>query len=237
MAVVLLLLAAAVCVAPWRPIAIDRLALLAPTAPHNGGPQHRSPSGLRPMGRADASTLSALRILPATMRDALGRIMARRAAASDPGALAQLLDLMAAALTAGLPAPDALAAVADALEDSRAELAQPLRSAAARMRLGATPGQAWQDVPRDECLAPVAPVLVRACEGGGSVRAALTHAADRMRAEAAAVATARAERAAVMVAGPLGLCFLPAFVCLGVVPVVVGLAGDMLPGFGPGQGL
>ena len=37
----------------------------------------------------------------------------------------------------------------------------------------------------------------------------------------------------VMVAGPLGLCFLPAFVCLGVVPVVLGLAGDILPGIAP----
>ena len=28
---------------------------------------------------------------------------------------------------------------------------------------------------------------------------------------------------------PLGLCFLPAFVCLGIVPTVVGIAG---PAFG-----
>jgi pilus assembly protein TadC len=54
-----------------------------------------------------------------------------------------------------------------------------------------------------------------------------------LRSEADAVATARAERAAVMVAGPLGLCFLPAFVCLGVLPVVVGLADGMLPGVLP----
>ena len=31
-----------------------------------------------------------------------------------------------------------------------------------------------------------------------------------------------------LIAGPLGLCFLPAFVCLGIVPVVAGLAGDVL---------
>ncbi|HTY29142.1 MAG TPA: type II secretion system F family protein, partial [Mycobacterium sp.] len=29
------------------------------------------------------------------------------------------------------------------------------------------------------------------------------------------------------IAGPLGLCFLPAFVCLGIVPVVAGLADDV----------
>ena len=39
---------------------------------------------------------------------------------------------------------------------------------------------------------------------------------------------ARAERAGVLVTGPLGLCFLPAFICLGIVPVVVGLASSVL---------
>ena len=33
---------------------------------------------------------------------------------------------------------------------------------------------------------------------------------------------------AVLIAGPLGLCFLPAFVCLGIVPVVAALARDLL---------
>ena len=46
--------------------------------------------------------------------------------------------------------------------------------------------------------------------------------------------TDASERASVLVAGPLGLCFLPAFVCLGVLPVVVGLADGMLPGSGAG---
>jgi hypothetical protein len=29
---------------------------------------------------------------------------------------------------------------------------------------------------------------------------------------------------------PLGLCFLPAFICLGVVPVVAGVGGQVLSG-------
>ena len=41
-------------------------------------------------------------------------------------------------------------------------------------------------------------------------------------------ADARAQRASVLIAGPLGLCYLPAFVCLGIVPIVAGLAGDVL---------
>jgi hypothetical protein len=34
----------------------------------------------------------------------------------------------------------------------------------------------------------------------------------------------------VLISGPLGLCFLPAFVCLGIVPVIAGLAGRVLGG-------
>ena len=224
MALLFLLLAAALCVAPWQSVAVNRLAALPPLPSAFGRP---------PRNSIAARLLDASRF-PPSIRNALARITGGRAGSPDPGALAQLLDLVAAALTAGLPAPDALTAVADALDSSCPDLASPLRSASARMRLGATPGEAWRDVPGAESLAPVAAVLVRACEGGGSVRAALSHAADRMRSEADAAATARAERAAVMVAGPLGLCFLPAFVCLGVVPVVVGLADGMLPGFGTG---
>ena len=59
-------------------------------------------------------------------------------------------------------------------------------------------------------------------------RKELPELADQSRHEAADAASAAAERASVLIAGPLGLCYLPAFVCLGIVPVVAGLAGDVL---------
>ncbi|NEA86457.1 hypothetical protein G3I53_10480, partial [Streptomyces sp. SID14436] len=52
------------------------------------------------------------------------------------------------------------------------------------------------------------------------------------RAEWARAGTARARRAAVLVTAPVGLCFLPAFVAVGVLPVVIGLAGGVLGGGG-----
>ena len=58
--------------------------------------------------------------------------------------------------------------------------------------------------------------------------AALGELAAQARHDAIAAADAVAERASVLVAGPLGLCYLPAFLCLGVIPVVAGLAGDVL---------
>ena len=38
------------------------------------------------------------------------------------------------------------------------------------------------------------------------------------------------ERAGVLAAAPLGLCFLPSFVCLGIVPIVVGIARGVFTG-------
>ena len=43
-----------------------------------------------------------------------------------------------------------------------------------------------------------------------------------------AQATARAERAGVLIALPLTLCFLPAFLVLGLAPVVISLGTALL---------
>jgi hypothetical protein len=41
-------------------------------------------------------------------------------------------------------------------------------------------------------------------------------------------AVARSQRVGVLVVAPLGLCFLPAFVLIGVVPLAAGLVGGLL---------
>src|SRR5690606_4930326 len=91
-----ILIVAALCLAPWRSRAVERLAMVTP-------PRPRSRNGSAPFGlaRPDLRRLG----LPGSV---LSRV-ATRSVAPDPGALAQLVDLLAAALTAGLPAPDALA--------------------------------------------------------------------------------------------------------------------------------
>src|SRR6185295_14356560 len=53
-------------------------------------------------------------------------------------------------------------------------------------------------------------------------------AADR-RSALTSAGLARARSAGVVAMAPLGLCFLPAFVCLGIVPIVLSLFGDVLP--------
>jgi pilus assembly protein TadC len=68
-------------------------------------------------------------------------------------------------------------------------------------------------------------VLIRAAESGSSVGGGLRALAVQLRAAAVARAETAVQRAGVWILAPLGLCFLPAFVCLGVLPLVLGIAG------------
>ena len=70
--------------------------------------------------------------------------------------------------------------------------------------------------------------MARAGEGGAPVAAAVARLAAEAREQARGRGVRRAERAGVLAVAPLGLCFLPAFVLLGVVPVVAGLVGPLL---------
>lgn len=54
--------------------------------------------------------------------------------------------------------------------------------------------------------------------------------AQGRRTAAARAAHVRVRRAGVLATAPLGLCFLPAFVLIGVVPVVIGLTSRFAQG-------
>ena len=141
--------------------------------------------------------------------------------------LALTVDLLAAALRAGQPVDAALASVA-ATADARtsAELAQ----VAGLLRLGADPPEAWAALLADPVLGGVARTACRSAESGIRLAGSLEQLARELRAETRAAAQAKAHRTAIWAMAPLGLCFLPAFVCVGVVPIVIGLAGGAFTG-------
>lgn len=128
-------------------------------------------------------------------------------------------DLLAVCLSGGVPVAGALAAVAAAM---REPIAGELRTVSALYRWGAAPSRAWTDAAPE--LAALGRILVRAGESGSSVVPALQALAADARASARARTEAAVRRAGVWVLAPLGACFLPAFVCLGVVPLVFGIA-------------
>jgi pilus assembly protein TadC len=131
-------------------------------------------------------------------------------------------DLLGVCLSAGVPVAGALAAVGETVPGP---LGAQLRTVAALYRLGAEPRRAWADVSGE--LAAVGRVLVRAGESGAAVVPALTSLAADTRSAQRAEAEAAVRRAGIWVLAPLGACFLPAFLCLGVVPLVLGIAGDV----------
>ncbi|MBM7458471.1 type II secretion system F family protein [Rhodococcus coprophilus] len=146
---------------------------------------------------------------------------------ADPNAVPAAFDLFAACLRAGMPAATAARAVA---ESAPPGFAAALRRGADRLALGADPADAWDGAGDDELLDDFARAARRSAKSGAPLSDTVAELAVRYRAEAEDRVAADIERAGVLVAGPLGLCFLPAFVCLGIVPVVIGLARDVLGG-------
>lgn len=140
----------------------------------------------------------------------------------DPMSVAAAWDLLAACLRSGLPVPTAITAVAGELPG---EPARALRAAADLLALGADPVAAWTPAMTCPETAALARGARRAAQSGTGLANLVGDLAADVRATASDAAEAAAQRAGVLITAPLGLCFLPAFVCLGIVPVVAGLAG------------
>ncbi|MEU6917707.1 type II secretion system F family protein [Streptomyces olindensis] len=138
-------------------------------------------------------------------------------------------DLLAACIAAGAGPVVAAQAVGEALGGP---VGDALARGAAEVRLGGEPGAAWRRLAAVPGAGGLARLLERADVSGLPAAAPVARLAAQARADWSRAATARARRAGVMVSAPVGLCFLPAFIAVGVLPVVIGLAGGVLGGGG-----
>ena len=134
-------------------------------------------------------------------------------------------EMLAACLHAGQPTRSAVDAVAGAIGGP---LGENLAAVGRRLMLGADPEDAWTVAAAEPCLAPLSRAMTRAALSGAPVADVLIRLAADARQEARALSAAAARKVGVRAVAPLGLCFLPAFVCLGIVPVIVGLATQVL---------
>lgn len=130
-----------------------------------------------------------------------------------------VVDLLVACLRAGRAVSDSLDAVADAWSGP---VQDHLRTASAQLQLGGDPEAVWRSWGSDPALAPLARAFARAARSGTSITTTLEHAATELRQVRRWSGQAQARSVGVRTAGPLGLCFLPAFIVLGVVPTVIG---------------
>jgi pilus assembly protein TadC len=140
--------------------------------------------------------------------------------------LPHLIDLFASTLRAGAEPVAGLAQVCDALPGPAAGRLSPVVE---RARWGAGAGEAWDAIADDEALAPLARTMVRSQRSGASVVQAVERLADELQRESMARAEDAARRVGVAAAIPLGVCLLPAFLLLGVVPTVASLFGTVAP--------
>lgn len=170
------------------------------------------------------------------------RIIRSKRQEVDRGATALLLDLISAALATGLSVDGAIGAVDLAVsrygDASLGQSVVPFRLVGRLLMLGSDPAQAWGELDLVDGLRPVAAAGRRCANSGARLASAFIETATELRAQHRQHQLGRAQRTGVWALLPLGLCFLPAFVCLGVVPVVLGVAGQVFgDGFGGGSTL
>lgn len=134
-------------------------------------------------------------------------------------------DLLASCASAGAGPGEAAEAVGRSLGGP---LGERLIRTAAELRLGGEPAEVWRRfgaIPGAEGLARC---MERAGSSGAPAAEAVARHAAGLRAARARTAAARARRAQVLISAPVGLCFLPAFLAVGVAPVVIGLATGLM---------
>ncbi|WPF66321.1 MULTISPECIES: type II secretion system F family protein [unclassified Corynebacterium] len=140
-----------------------------------------------------------------------------------PGVAAEI-DLYAECLASGL-SPAVAAKIVG--ECSTSPVRDTWHTVAALLAIGVPPERAWAEAQVVPGLRDVAHLACHSHHSGVSFARAAAEVADDIRRAAEDRATATAERAGVLIAMPLTLCFLPAFFLLGLAPVVIGVAREI----------
>ncbi|WP_345149142.1 type II secretion system F family protein [Arthrobacter ginkgonis] len=138
------------------------------------------------------------------------------AAALGEADAALLLELCAALLAAGLPLPRILDELAEQVPGCA-----PLRRVVRSLELSMSWERAWAGQP--PVLRRVGDALAFTHLTGAPSAAVLRSSAALERRSELRRAERRAAELGVRLVVPLGLCALPAFICLGIVPVVISL--------------
>jgi Flp pilus assembly protein TadB len=145
----------------------------------------------------------------------------REAVRRDLPALVLLVSL---ALRAGAATGPAVRVAARALPGPGADRLLP---AADRLGLGVDPERVWSELAGDAELAPLGRALARAERSGAPVATVVGRLADDLADTGRTDVEQQARAVGVRAAVPLGLCLLPAFLLLGIVPLVASLVADL----------
>jgi Flp pilus assembly protein TadB len=160
-------------------------------------------------------------VLLRRLEPAATRRRRERLAADLPTAV----DLLGACLHVGRPPDDALRVVAAAVGGP---LGHDLDVVRVRLVLGADPVGVWREIgAQPGPLAPLGRTMARSLQTGAPLAEGLRLLASDLRGRRRAAAEQQARSVGVRAAAPLGLCFLPAFVLIGIVPSIAGAFASM----------
>lgn len=132
--------------------------------------------------------------------------------------------LLAVVLASGQSVPAALGVVAEALPGPASV---PLARARSSIAVGVPPDVVWAELAATPGLEPLGRAFARASESGARVVDTVARLAEQLAAEERASVEDRARTVGIRAAVPLGLCLLPAFLLLGIVPVVAAALGSL----------
>lgn len=138
--------------------------------------------------------------------------------------LPHLVDLLAAALRSGATPGEGVRLACVALPGPAAER---LAGVTARLGLGVDPQRVWESLSEDPELAPLGRALARSHRTGAGVVPTIEQLADELARAASGQVEERARAVGVRAALPLGLCLLPSFLLIGIVPLVVGMLSQL----------
>ena len=153
-----------------------------------------------------------------SMSSARDRRLPGDGAARIAAQLPTALDLMVAALEVGRPPVTAFALAAEATADP---LGSELGLVAGRLAIAGDSEAVWRTLAADPSLAPVGRAFRRAAASGMPVAHVVSGVADDLRRERRARGASDSRKVAVRTAAPLGVCFLPAFFLIGIVPTII----------------
>lgn len=139
--------------------------------------------------------------------------------------LPDALDFLAVALEAGAPLSTAVAAVAEVSPQPTAGF---LHGLARATQLGADAAESWSALGGHPVWGRAAAEVARSARSGTTLVDALRVHATEARQEYRDRTIKAARTVGVKSVLPLMVCFLPAFVLVGVVPIIVGLLGDLI---------
>ena len=148
-------------------------------------------------------------------------------AEAEPLDPALMLELLAAQLRAGLGLTGALQTLGRALAHEERAISDALEHITLTLTVSADWQAAWDGYDHP-LLRELARILAPAYSAGTPSAALLRHCAATYRLEERRAAERASAKLAVALVLPLGLCSLPAFICCGIIPIVISLLPGLL---------